>query len=58
MDTVLSVVLGHTESTARRALHAARLAAQTKLSDEQWWAANAPILEQLLDQHVSRSPSA
>ena len=56
MDTVLSVVLGHTESTARRAVDAARLAVQTKLSDEQWWAANASILEQLLDP--TRFPTA
>lgn len=49
MDTVLAVVIGHAESTARRALGAARLAENSDLTDEQWWATNAPVLEQLLD---------
>lgn len=49
MDTVLAVVIGHAESTARRAIGAARLAESSRLTDEQWWAANAPVLDRLLD---------
>lgn len=49
MDTVLAVVIGHAESTARRAIGAARLAQRTGQTDEQWWATQAPVLQRLLD---------
>ena len=56
MDSVLTLVLGHAEISARRAVDAARTVEQSGLTDEQWWSASAPLLEQLVDG--SRYPIA
>jgi AcrR family transcriptional regulator len=56
MDAVISLIAGHVEGAARRALesaHAERLTGQT---DEAWWAERAPILERLLEPE--RYPTA
>ena len=56
MDSVLTLVLGHAEISARRAADAAQTVEQSGLTDEQWWSASAPLLEPLLDG--SRYPIA
>jgi AcrR family transcriptional regulator len=56
MDSVLSLVLGHVEVAARRALEAAEAERRTGLSDDQWWRAVAPLLEEVFDP--DRYPTA
>jgi len=56
MDSVLTLVLGHAEISARRAVDAAQTVEQSGLTDEEWWGASAPLLEQLVDG--SRYPVA
>jgi AcrR family transcriptional regulator len=56
MDSVLSLVLGHVEGAARRALESAQAEQQTGMSNEQWWGAHAPLLEKVFD--ASRYPTA
>lgn len=56
MDSVLTLVLGHVEISARRAGDAARTVEQSGLTDAEWWRASAPLLERLVDG--SRYPVA
>lgn len=56
MDSVVSLVLGHVEGAARRALESAQAEQQTGQSHEQWWSAHAPLLEKVFD--ASRHPTA
>lgn len=56
MDSVVSLVLGHVEGAARRALESAQAEQQTGMSHEQWWQAHAPLLEKVFD--ASRYPTA
>jgi hypothetical protein len=56
MDSVITLVLGHAEGAARRALEASQAEQQTGVSDEQWWGASAPILSRVFD--ASRYPTA
>ena len=56
MDSVVSLVLGHVEGAARRALESAQEEQQTGMSHEQWWRAHAPLLEKVFD--ASRYPTA
>lgn len=49
MDSVLSLVLGHTEATARRVADAAAAVRASGLSDLQWWELSQPVLEQQVD---------
>ena len=56
MDSVLTLVLGHAEISARRAIDAGQTAEASGLTDEEWWTASAPLLAQLLD--LSRYPVA
>jgi len=56
MDSVLTLVLGHVEISARRAGDAARTVEQSGLTDAEWWSASAPLLERLVDG--SRYPVA
>ncbi len=49
MDSTLTLVNAHTEASARRALEAAQAEQRTGLTDEQWWAARAPILERVIE---------
>ena len=56
MDSVLTLVLGHAEGAARRAVVAAQLERRTGTTDDEWWAANAPLLEKVFD--AERYPTA
>ncbi len=56
MDSVVSLVAGHVEGAARRSVEAAQAERHTGMSDEQWWAAHAPLLEKVLDPQ--RYPTA
>lgn len=56
MDSVLSLVLGHTEAAARRSVEMAQVEQRSGMTDEQWWRAHAPQLGQLLDPQ--RYPTA
>ncbi len=49
MDSVLSCSTRTSEYTARRALEAAQAEQRTGLTDEQWWAARAPVLERVIE---------
>ncbi|MEJ2873297.1 MULTISPECIES: TetR/AcrR family transcriptional regulator [unclassified Saccharothrix] len=49
MDAVLTLVLGHVRAAARLAVEAARVERSTGLTDEQWWAAAAPVLAAVFD---------
>jgi AcrR family transcriptional regulator len=49
MDSVLSLVLGYAQSAARVVLEATLVEQRTGLSDEQWWAAQAPLLDQVVE---------
>jgi AcrR family transcriptional regulator len=56
MDAVVSLIAGHVEGAARRALEAAHAERSTGQSDEEWWAERAPLLEKLLEPE--RYPTA
>ncbi|QUH03117.1 TetR/AcrR family transcriptional regulator [Saccharopolyspora erythraea] len=56
MDSMLSLVLGHVEGAARRSVEAAQTEQRTGVSDEQWWHAHAPLLNQIMDP--ARFPTA
>jgi AcrR family transcriptional regulator len=49
MDATLWSVNTHTEACARRALEASQAEQRTGLTDEQWWAARAPVLERVIE---------
>lgn len=50
MDAVLNLLLTHVESSARVAIHQARIQQDSGMSDSEWWSVNAPLLERLMDQ--------
>jgi AcrR family transcriptional regulator len=56
MDSVLHLVLGYVLSSARQALEATLVEQRTGLTDEEWWSAQAPLLEQVLEP--DRFPTA
>jgi AcrR family transcriptional regulator len=49
MDSVLTLVLGYVAGAARGSVEAAQAKARTGVSDDEWWAANAPLLAQVID---------
>jgi AcrR family transcriptional regulator len=49
MDSVLTLVLGYVHSSARRALEATLVEQRTGLTDDQWWEAQAPLLQEVLE---------
>jgi AcrR family transcriptional regulator len=49
MDSVLTLVLGFVQTAARQALEATLVEQRTGLTDEQWWQAQAPLLEEVLE---------
>lgn len=49
MDAALTFVLGFVQSVARAELDAEATDRDTAMSDEQWWAANAPLLAKAFD---------
>jgi AcrR family transcriptional regulator len=56
MDSVLTLVLGYVQASARQALEATLVEQRTGLTDDEWWAAQAPLLEQVLEPE--RFPTA
>ena len=48
-DAALTYLLGFVQSHARSAHDVRRATTDSAMSDEQWWAANQPILERALD---------
>lgn len=49
MDSVLTLVIGHAQSAARGAADATATENRSGMTDDQWWQAHAPILEQVMD---------
>jgi AcrR family transcriptional regulator len=49
MDSVLTLVLQHAVSSARLLVEAAEVQSRTGMTDEEWWAAHAPLLEKVYD---------
>ncbi len=56
MDSVLTLVLEHVQGAARRSLEASQAEKRTGKTDDEWWAANAPLLEKVFD--ADRYPTA
>jgi AcrR family transcriptional regulator len=56
IDSVLTLVLGYVQGAARASVEAQLAEARTGISDADWWAANAPLLEQAMDP--ARYPTA
>ena len=52
MDAALTFVLGFVQGWARTAADARTARDDSGIDDEQWWAANAPLLAQILDNHA------
>lgn len=50
MDAALTFLLGFVQASARAAADARAIRRESELSDEQWWAANAPLLGRVLDE--------
>jgi AcrR family transcriptional regulator len=49
MDAALTFVLDFVRSSALAAHHTRQAQRESGMTDEQWWAANAPVLERVLD---------
>jgi hypothetical protein len=49
MDAALTHVLSFVQAWARSAADFAAAAAESALTEEEWWAVNAPLLERVLD---------
>lgn len=49
MDAALTLLLGFVQSVARADLDTQAPARESAMSDEQWWAANAPLLARVFD---------
>ncbi|GAB3106793.1 TetR/AcrR family transcriptional regulator [Streptomyces calidiresistens] len=49
MDTVVNLVIGHAQTTARRADETERVERDTGMTDEEWWRAHGPVLGSLMD---------
>jgi len=56
MDSVLTLVLGYVQGAARNAVEASQAERRTGTTDDEWWAANAPLLEKVFD--AERYPTA
>jgi AcrR family transcriptional regulator len=56
MDAALTFLLGFVHAAARSAAEAAAVRQDSEMSEEQWWAANAPLLTRVFDQN--RYPTA
>jgi AcrR family transcriptional regulator len=50
MDAALTFLLGFVHAAARSAAEAAAIRQDSTMSEEQWWAANAPLLARVFDQ--------
>jgi len=49
MDAVLTLIINYVHGAVRTAIDAAQAEQRTGMSDEQWWAAHAPLLEKIVD---------
>ncbi|GGM73906.1 TetR family transcriptional regulator [Longimycelium tulufanense] len=49
MDSVITLVVHYVEAAARGSVEAAQAEQHTGMTDEQWWQAQAPLLEKLVD---------
>jgi AcrR family transcriptional regulator len=49
MDSVLTLVLGYVQSAAKAAREARTIEERTGLTDEEWWAAQADLLDEVID---------
>ncbi|WP_424187522.1 TetR/AcrR family transcriptional regulator [Actinokineospora sp. G85] len=58
MDTILTVVLGHAENTARRAADTRQAQGEAGLTDEEWRAATAEVVGKYVDQSAFPTASA
>jgi AcrR family transcriptional regulator len=56
MDAALTFLLGFVHAAARSAAEAVAIRQDSAMSEEQWWAANAPLLTRVFDQN--RYPTA
>jgi AcrR family transcriptional regulator len=56
MDAALTYLLSFVQAAARSAAEAAATQRESAMSDEQWWAANAPLLARVVDE--TRYPTA
>jgi hypothetical protein len=56
MDAALTYVLGFVQAAAQAAADATRSQRESAMTDEQWWAANQPLLARVLDP--DRYPTA
>ena len=54
MDSVLTLVLEHVQGSARRSVEVAEAEKRTGMTDDDWWSANAPLLEKVFDPNASR----
>ena len=50
MDSVVALVTGFAESSARVSVNAAEAERRSGMSDEQWWESVAPLLDTLVDE--------
>lgn len=50
MDDALTYLLSFVQADARAAVDARAAQVESAMTDEQWWAANAPLLAQVLDE--------
>ncbi|GAA2611070.1 TetR/AcrR family transcriptional regulator [Actinomadura fulvescens] len=48
MDSVISLVTGHAQSSARVSVNAAQAERRTGMTDVEWWEATAPVLDEVL----------
>lgn len=56
MDSVVNLMTAHVESAARRWFEATQVEQNSGITDQQWWAANAPLLRSIIDE--ARFPRA
>ncbi|MFE3551895.1 hypothetical protein ACFXN2_24895 [Streptomyces kronopolitis] len=52
MDAALAYLLAFVQAHARSAAQAHAARQDSAMDEEQWWAANAPLLEKVLDPHA------
>lgn len=49
MDTVIGLIVGHAQTSARMAVESAQVAQRSAMTDEQWWQANGPLFAKIFD---------
>jgi hypothetical protein len=56
MDAALTYLLSFVQASARSAAEAAAIQRDSAMSDEQWWAMNAPFLTRVFDRPSTPPP--